>query len=1101
MKHLLTLVMVVGVLQSGATQAWAQTDVRRPGSQSGGAQGTRTLTGKVLDESGQPLGGATVVALDASGRTLKGAYSNADGSFSLAVPAGVAIRLRVSYIGYGERMVAVSESQNAVDVSMAETSSTLTEQVITGYGTQVRQDMTGASTRVGSKQLENIPTPSFDAMLQGQVPGLQVLSSNGLPGSAVRLRLRGQGSIGGGGQPLIVIDGVPIFNEDPSDRSFGENPTQATNLNPLSTINPNDIESIEVLQDAYASAIYGSRAANGVLVIKTKRGTPGETRVTANYSAGWSEPTRILPLLNGREWLGLHSELYSNTNGGAPLPSTNRVGFGNFSSTIAEANAYVNSDRYKEWYDYLFRDGRVQDASLSVSGGSEKTSFYTGLSYHQNNGFLTSNEYERMGLRTNVDQQVTDKLKVGVSLGLTRESNDQVRESYNGGLGAVQRNPALNIFPAFNPDGSYFGSGGPQPNDVGGNPVAVLENSSYIVTTLRTIGNAYFDWKIISDLSLRYEFGFDYANTVANTNINGPIRWVQQGVFNPAGNNVTFSGPFFQAPTFAERRQNWQNWNSRAILTYSRTFAEKHQVNAIGVAEALSSQREFIAIYTNGNAGSTDPFLQGVQGGLNPFVSPLPGGVGVPVMGGYNDNRDERYRFLSYITRVDYKYGEQFLFGVSARWDASSRFGPNNRWGFFPAVSGGWIASKATNLFVLPEWFTFLKVRGSWGRTGNAEIGNFSWADNVGGAGGYLGVPGTGLLRIPSPDLSWEQTDKWNLGVDFELWNGRVSGNIDAYYHLANQLLLLNAVPASTGFNNTLVNNPNVELRNKGIDVSIRGVILEAADVKQVGLKAILNLGFLDSEVLTTGGLAPGAFEQGPGDARVVEGQPVGVAFLVPHAFVDPATGAEYFYNRDGVAVLGPIGRAGGIDLTVDRRPFGSPIPWLTGGLNLELTYRRFDLSTQWNWQVGNYVYDDGAKFQIGEVLSSNQRREILDRWTQPGDVTSVPRLGFINDFGANNSTRFLYLAEFLRLRQLTLGYTFSPAIASKLKLTSLRVYATAFNLLTFTRFPGWDPEVVRYANDGNARIRTQDANISSAAPYLPTPQARTISFGVNVTF
>jgi TonB-dependent starch-binding outer membrane protein SusC len=1095
MKQICTRLSMLATLalSVSAGSAYAQQDVRRAGStESAAQQGTRTVTGKVLDEAGQPVAGAAIAVSEVgTGRVLTGTYTNASGQFAVQVPQGSTVRIRVSYIGYAENITTVAANQSSADFTLAESSSTLEEVQITGFGTIVKRDNAGASQAVSGEKLVNLPQASVTATLQGRLAGVQIVQSNGIPGSQTRIRGRGQSTIGSGGQPLVVVDGIPVFNQDPSDRSFGENPTTATNYDPLSSIPAGDIESVTFLQDGYSTAIYGSRAANGVLLITTKQGMVGKTTFSANYSIGTVDPTRKLPLLDGREWLALRSELYSAQNGGAQMPANFDVHpNGNIVIPASQA-AQTNTN----WYDYVFRTGTVQDFGLTARGGSEKLRFYSGVNYHQNEGFSAGAIYRRFGIRFNIENQATNRVKIGLNFSINREANNQVRESYNGGIGSVLRGDALAIMPVFNADGTYFGSQFSNPNTVNSNPLAVEKNSSYVTTNLRVIGNLYTEVQLFPEnkLNWRTEYGID-ANGGSNVSTTGGvIRYVQQQAVQSGA--VVSSGPFFQSGNFSERRYDWFNWNFKTYLTWKPNLGEQHQLSVVGGTEAFATRNSFTTIYTNGNAGFIDSYFTNFSGGLSTNITGVP--VFLPSQGGYNGDLDRRTNFLSFYLRGDYRWKERYIFGASLRADASTRFGPSNRWGVFPGLAAGWIVSKEPGI-KLPSAISFLKIRGSFGSNGNAEFANFLYLSTYTFSGTYGGQNGLQPGPFENPDLKWEQTFKYNLGIDFELFESRISGTVDLWYQRSSDLILVQRIPGSAGSDGSTItrNRDDVVIRNKGIDVTLSGTVI-VAPRDRFGWRASASLGFLDNILLTSGGTPPDGFQQGPGDARIVDGQPVGVAYLVRHAFVDPATGDEYFYDLQGNAIRGPINNT----LLQNRQPAGNPFPWLQGGFENVFSWKGIEVSALFTFQVGNTIYDDGAKFQIGEIAGSNQRREILNRWTTPGQITDVPRLGFVGDFNANNSTRFLYDADFIRLRQLTVGYNFAPELVSRIGLTSAKVYFTGINLFVFTKFPGSDPEVVRYANDGNFGNRTQEANVSFGAPYLGTPQARTISFGVTLGF
>jgi TonB-dependent starch-binding outer membrane protein SusC len=1104
MKQICTRLSMLATLalSVSAGSAFAQQDVRRAGSsESAAQQGTRTVTGKVLDEAGQPVAGATITATEVgTGRLLVGTYSQADGSYTVLVPSNSAVRVRVSYIGYAERTVTVDANQGSADFTMVESSSTLEEVQITGFGTISGRDNTGTIRQVKGSEIRSLPNASFAAGFQGRLAGVQITSQSGIPGAAVRIRSRGQSTIGSGGQPLIVVDGVIINNEDLSDRSFNyynQNNQTATNTDPLSSINPDDIESYDLQQDAFATSKYGSRAANGVLVITTKKGKGGKTSIDINSNTGWSEPTRELPLLTGPEWLALRSELYSNQNAGAPIPSNFNLGFNGLVTPASVTNSagQVNNT---DWYDGIFKKGLIQNTSVNISSGTEKQQVYAGISYLKNGGFFKGAGYEKIGGRITYTAQATNRLNLELRIGITQEKLDQVPISYNGGLGDIMRGSALNIVPIYvnnDPAQGYFGSQAADPRTVGANPVAKLEND-YTVTKWRILSSIKADYKIMDGLVLSAQYGFDHLSGRDFNNLSSRINYRrQQQIVSGA---LSETGPFIASGSFTDRRYEVFSWNFRPTLNWEKAFDENNKLTSY-IGFEVNEQRgtQFLTVFNNNNAGYFDPSFYGVAAGLNPFLTGSP--IGNPTLGGTNGGVDNRRAFVSYFASGDYKWRDRYTFGVSVRVDGSSLFGANKRYGTFGAIGAGWELTKDPIFDFLPDWVSFLRIKSSYGITGNADLQPFNWSNTFGGTTGYLGVPGQNTQRLPNPDLSWEDVRQFNLGLNGELFEGRISFQIDGYYNRSTNLLLARKTQSSTGFFFQLGNQPNIILRNRGIDVNLTATILKAPSRSDIGLRAGVRAGFLDIKVLSTDGAPPDGFQQGPGDARIVEGYAPGVAYLVQHAFVDPATGDEYFYDANGVAVRGPIDNT---LIQTARKASGNPFPWLQGGFDHTLTWNGLELTALWTYSVGNTIYEDGGKYQIGDIPGGNQRREVLNRWTTPGQVTNVPRLGFITDFNANNSTRFLYDGDFLRLREVTLAYNFdATGFISKLGFTKLRIYATGQNLLVFTKFPGWDPEVSRYANDGDPNQRNQDGNVSFAAPYLAVPQARSYVFGVNVTF
>ncbi len=1037
---------LIGGLMIPLQMAWAQDPV----------------TGRVTDKaSSEGLPGVTVLIKG----TSRGTITDMSGLYTLNASAGDT--LQFSFVGYLTQEVAVG-NRTTVDVVLLEDVKMLDEVVAIGFGTTVRREVTGSIAKISGNDIENVSTPSFDAALQGRAAGVSVTQANGVPGGAVRVRVRGGSSITGGGDPLYVIDGVPITFDD---FSANDSPVNAVNTNPLANINPNDIESIDVLKDPSAAAIYGARASNGVVLITTKRGSSGKTRFNLGYYGGTSEATRRLPLLNGPEWLQLYNEARVN-DGQLPLGPNERINFPGTAvsvtpSTIANTN----------WLDEVLRTGIVHDASFNMSGGNDRTTFYLGTQFRDEEGFLRNNDFQRLGGRLNLDHKISDRIKVGTQIGLTRSIKNLVATSYNGGIGNAQ-SAAVPVFPVRNPDGSFFGT---QFADVGRNPAAQL-NNRYEISDYRTLTNLYAEWQISDKFSFRSEAGVDY------------FFQTEERFDSPINRFVITPTDTFQAGVIHERRVNVLNWNTNNFFTYADQFGPDHAVRVVVGTQAQKSVQNDIGYNpVNGFVGFYNPFFERASSALS-FAPGTPTDQVFPnTLSAFNSQFI--FGFLSYFGRAEYKFRDRYIFNLSMRSDGSSRFGPNERFGYFPAASVGWIMSEE-GFMAGSEVLTFAKLRASFGVTGNAEIGNFGWLGSYQPGGGYLGQQGQQPTRLANPDLTWEQNIGGNLGFDFGFFFDRISGSLDVYQRNTSGLFVNRPVPSSTGFG-TVPINANVEIRNRGVELSVRSNNLVGAFKWTTDLNIFSN----QNRVLDIDGVTPDGFGGPPGDTRVIEGFPLGTSFLVRSAGVDPATGRELYltfdgevtdvYNVDGPSPFGATG---------DRVPVGKPNPDFEGGINNTFTYKGFDLSFLMTFSYGNTIYDDGAKFQIGGRLSEwNQRRELLNRWQSPenpGDG-QVPRLSLTPDPINNNVDRFLYDGSFLRMRTISLGYTLPTDVLQRLSLASARVFVSAQNLFVLTRFPGWDPEVVRYEDRGNVAA----GNIAFSAPYLPTPQARQITFGFNVGF
>jgi len=1042
----------------------------------------QAVSGKVTSsDDGTSVPGVNVLEKG----TTNGTVSDGDGNFKMEV--GQNAILVFSFVGYKTQEIQAGTRQ-IVNVVLQPDVTALSEVVVVGYGSQQKAEVTGSIATVKGKELENISVSSFDAALQGRIAGAQITQSSGIPGSAVRLRIRGQSSVSGNSEPLYVVDGVPITTGDFSKRDGAAN---GINGNALADINPNDIESMEVLKDAAASAIYGSRAANGVVLITTKRGKSGKTVFNVGYYAGTNEVTRKLDFINSAEWLSLMDEGHRNSFG---LPM---AGMFNLQRGLTPS-AVVSGGYDTNWRDKILRTGTVQEASISASGGSEKTRFYVGSTYRKDDSYFIGNSFERLSARINVDHNATEKLTIGTQTSISSTNNNQVPNVWG-----TAQSSALPIFPITNLDGTYFGNTLAQGQNTGANPIAQLENK-FKTTGLRLFNNIYLNYKITNDLVFRTEFGLDVLNQFDEIYTSYHNRFLFPQDFS----QVSAGGPAIALPRvnaggFEERRLNVINWNSNNILTYTKTI-NAHKIEAlVGFAAQKSSQR-ITGAFTNGNAGFRDNYFTNSVEGLQIFDQNLVNPY--PVMGGYNSDVDNVYSFMSYFARVNYVNSGKYLAGLSVRSDGSSRFGPNNKYGFFPALSAGWILTQEDFIKSI-NWISFLKVRASYGITGNAEIGNFGYIATYGSAGGYLGQSGLAAQRIANPDLKWEKNNQFDLGVEFGVLDERLTGSIGFYDKVSSDLLFADPIQSSTGFTSVL-RNTGIEIRNRGIEISLTSRNFVRGDFSWT---TDLNISSNQNKVLSTGGLPIEAFAAGLGESRLIEGYPVGQGFMMKSAGVDPADGREQFYNNaEGKEKLT-------IENTDYRRPIGSPFPDYFGGINNIVKYKGIELSFLFTFQSGNTVFDNEAKFQIGDISNNNQRRAVLNRWQSPenpGDgITPGLFLAGAGSGRSLNSDRFMYDASFLRLKTVVLSYSLPKSLIETLKLNNVRFFISGQNLLLFTKFPGWDPEFVNTSNVGNTGqffspfgssgqvSQFQQANITFNAAQNPFPQTRTFTAGINISF
>ena len=1038
---------------------------------------TGSVSGRVLDTKKEGIPGATVLI---EGTSL-GSSSNVDGTYNIQnVPAG-AQNLVISFVGYNtvrRPVTVVADKNTETSAELSENTTQLSEAVVVGYGTQSRRQLTGAVSTVATKAFENPALPSFETGLQGRAAGVQVQQSNGIPGAAVRVRIRGQASLSSSSDPLYVVDGIQLNNGDFGSKDYGT--TSAVSLNPLASINPSDIESVTILKDAAAGAIYGARAANGVIIIKTKRGKVGATALTLDYSAGYQQASNKLKLLDGNQYRTLFREAYRNDSIGGRTTFPSRIN----GVPVTKASLFGGTTN-TDWFDEVFRKGTVQNVSLSASGGNDKTRFYISGGFNRNESMLIGNRFERASLRINVDNEASERLTIGTQIGLYYTTNNQVRTSYDGGQGAAQ-STALPIFPVRNANGTYFGTQFAQGNNnpTSFNPAAQLDDKFQTIN-LRTVSGVYFNYRIAKGLELRPQFGLDYSD--------------QLETFYLSPTNRYFLGK--SLGTRNERHVNFYNATTNTTLTYNADVTENNHVTAVvGTDLQYNVQKDIGFSTSNAAAGFNDPYFTTATANIafSPDASAAVRATS-PVIG-YNSR--DFYRFSSFFGRVNYAYAGRYIAEVSMRTDGSSRFGPNKRFGFFPAASVAWIVSDESFLKSI-DALSLLKFRASLGRTGNAELGsNFEYIGRISTlSNAYLGLQGQNPTNVFNPNLSWETNSSYDLALDFGLFDNRLTGTVAYYNKKGTDILLTQPVQVSaTGFSRLSVNS-GVVIQNQGWEAELNSRNTTGKFV----WTSNLNLSANYNNVLSTGGIPPDGFDKdNPGDARVLEGYPVGTNYLAEFAGINPQTGFAQIRTLEGNLVdLDPNVPGSGRLVQDNRRPTGRPFPKLQGGFDNTFAYGGFDLDVLFVGTYGNQIYDDGGKYQNGGRLNSwNQTTRILDRWQKPGDNALYPKLS-LNPFNPdnNNTTQWLYDGSYLRLRTLSLGYSLPSSLTSKMHVNKLRVYVTGTNLALFTKFPGWDPEVVRYANANSQVGRNNGGNIAFSAPYLPTPQARTITAGFTLGF
>lgn len=1003
-----------------------------------------TVIGKVADETGSPVSRASVQIK----KSTTGVSTDVQGNFSISAPKGAV--LVVTAVGFDNLEFTVS-GPNA-QLTLLQGTKALSEVVVTGFGgSQIKRDVTGNIARIKGKDIENMPTPSVDAALQGKAAGVYVNSQSGKLGQAVSVRVRGNSSISAGNQPLYVIDGLPITTN--SQSSYGG----ATN--PLVDLNPNDIESIDVLKDASAGAIYGSRAANGVVLITTKKGKAGATKVTVNLQSGSSESTRRVPFLNSTQYAELLLEGAKYIDDFYGTPTNDPFSDTQYAKDWMDYYSYGkwagDPSKTYEWQDVVFQKGKYNQADLQMSGGTDKTKFYISGQYLDQQGIIIGNNLQRMTGRLNLDHKANNWLTLGLNMNFARTLNRRLPDD-NAFSNPLQSVALMPMTPAIDPNIGL--PAGAPPGDVQipmyYNPQLTVDYAKYTAESFRNFSNTYATIKLMPGLVFQSEFGLDLMSQLEESYFQSQTQRNQTRATRGLGTN---------------RSSFITNYNTNNYFNFDKAFAKSD----LSVTAGMQYQQS-LAKYN---------FVEGID---FPSDSYQRIASAATISGG--SSSETNFRFLSYFMRANYKVADKYIVSLSGRYDGSSRFGLNNKFGFFPAVSAGWILTEEKFLRKF-DALSFLKLRGSYGIVGNAEIGNFPQLALFGGSSSYAGIGGQTPSQIGNPDLRWETNKQFDIGIDFGFFGNRLTGEVDYYERKSEDLLLNVNIPSSTGFSSVVRNLGKME--NYGIEF----VLNTQNTVGVFKWTTSLNLAFNRGKVTDIDGQV---IEGGISNSnRAMEGQPLGVFFMPEYAGVNPANGDAQFYSNAKKA-------DGTLDRTVlsnrqynqaQRVVVGDPNPDIIGGVTNTFNYKSFDLYVFFNGTFGNQVsvYGMGQYSMANMIYEDNQTADQMLRWQKPGDITRVPQARYYFGNGNQRSSRFIVDGSFVRLRTVSFGYTLPKSVLKHIKLERVRVYASAQNLATWTNnYPLWDPEV---------NADSFDSNISKGNDFYTPPQPRTILFGVNVNF
>lgn len=1030
----------------------------------------QTIRGTVYDEQGLPMPGVTV-RIDG---TTKGSATNLDGEYTITnAPVGE-VDILFTFVGYKKirKTVNVPPTGEVVaNENLTPDLAALDEFVVVGYGVQRKREVTGAITKVEGRQITDIPTPSFEAGLQGKAAGVQVTTGSGLAGSGSVVRIRGIASISAAGDPLYVVDGIPITQDYFLNANRG-----AMNNNPLATINPNDIESIEVLKDAAATGIYGSRGANGVILITTKRGTGAGWSFNMETRHGISMPTARPNMLNADQYLQLYQEAWENDG---------NVGLASLPGGITWDQARrTNTD----WVDETVGVGFKQAYNFSAQYGTKNLNVFSSIGHDDNGSYLIGNSYERTSFRTNVTYTPTKDVEIVASTSLSRGVNNRVDAAWSGGLGAAMSN-ALPIYPIQYSDtvrntagdilylpGDYW--------DQGANPVRQRELQDWRTTEWRAINSVSVRWTPMKNLFVQAYGGYDYMDLKDD-------RFLDQRLINGQRNTTAFA--------LAERFPTWtNNWNSNATVTYIHDINEDHSLTyMVGAEYQQSTTRAYNRLWRQDqfvNASFLDrPGLLGNRFVPQQIITDDDGVATdtiAAVPGYFSDgSRMEVFNFISTFARVNYSFKNKYFAQASFRADGSSRFGENNRFGFFPSVSAGWVITEEDWMKGSSDWLSFLKLRSGFGLTGNAAIPNYQqYGEYQIQRNGYNGQDFRFLAVRPNPNLRWEQAEIFDISLEAGFFNDRITTTL-SFYNKNTQDVLLNLTPQpSTGFQNFWDNVG--QIINRGVEWEVSAI---AMDRERFMWRVDFNAAYNYNEITSIGNYTPDAVSGGTNDTRVVVGKPVGTNFLVEHVGVDPQTGRNIYLDRDGNETnqWDPMNRV----------PVGRVLPRAIGGITNTFMFGRWEVGLVAVFSLGSNIYDSSSKRQLGVVTDWNMRDEVFDRWRQPGDQAEFAQLSLrpenygVGDPFQLNTTQWLFPGDYLRLRRLSVAYNIPRFKVGAMDIEGATITFAAMNFFTITNFPGLDPEIARDFENPT------DRNMSPNITFLTPPQEQSYTIAFNLRF
>lgn len=1002
------------------------------------------INGVVIDaETGEPIVGASILIKN----TKTGTISGIDGDFKLNVAKGD--HLVISYLGKQPLTVA---AKGNLQVRLIDNSKSIDDVVVVAYGTQQRRNLTSSIARVGSSTITESPVTSLEQALEGKMAGVSVTQATGAPGGAISVNIRGTSSISAGNEPLYVVDGLPILSQDLSQRGG----YQGNSLSGIADINPNDIESVEVLKDASASALYGSRASNGVVLITTKHGGKGKTRITWDSYIGIQDLWKTLETLDANDLIAARNEAIDNYNTSYGLTATDAT----YKQHVSAANEGANTN----WLDAITRNAVQTSHQITISGGNDRTQFYISGGYYDQDGLIRNTNYHRYNLRSNLTHQLNKRISISSNIALSYSNNRRSTGDgniYSPWINALKASPDYSIYAE---DGNY--------NNVNAslyNPVNLTENQEQSTKKYRAIINLKgnlnilpgFDYHIgvNGDYNIMHEYGYFPANSIQGATSKGEASDYR---------GFSFTQLIEHTLTY---KYTWRELEMNALAGYSYQKTKLDNANVSGI-NFLSPSLKYLISAGQINGGSSSV---------------------------------EEYALQSFFGRFSLNFQDKYLLELSLRSDASSKFSKRNRVGYFPAASAGWRICDE-------KWFprackaiSDLKLRASIGLTGNQEgIGSYAYQSTYEGTADYDNNPGLSLPNAkPNENLTWEKTLQYGFGFDISLLCHRIDLTFDWYKKDTRDLLLSHSINAISGYSSQTSNVGSIT--NTGIDLSITSHNL----TKALKWDTQFNFSWVKNKVTS---LANSDTDIETGYCNILRvGEPMAAFYLIKEEGIYQSK-EKILAQKNGQALWNSGIRPGDVKYydknddgkinDEDRVISGSPFPKVYGSISNTLRYAGFDLLIDLQYSLGNKLYAGwkAGDHGLGNLGGDNNGYNILqkewdDRWTESNPSKTTPRAISAGTAFENNTldytTRYLENANFLRIRNITLGYTLPRALTQRVGISRLRIYATGSNLYTFTKYDGFDPEVCVFPN--RATYRGYDLG--------SVPRLRSFVFGINVQF